>query len=142
MTGWNRTPEKTRPLADIGAKVASTPAQLASAVEATITMLTDAAAIDAMLTVNPHGAVKLAPAADVPDTWIERCEREWISRDGECRQLVAWFGRLTSQPGIARATAITAGGAYSFVGSRLRSGERPSAGLRRRARPSCINRTR
>src|SRR5262245_64862513 len=48
VTGWNRTAEKTKSLADIGAKVASTPAQLASAVEATITMLTDAVAIDAV----------------------------------------------------------------------------------------------
>jgi 3-hydroxyisobutyrate dehydrogenase len=44
VTVWNRTPEKTKALADTGAKVASTPAQVASAVEATITMLTDAAA--------------------------------------------------------------------------------------------------
>src|SRR5512139_1101026 len=48
VTVWNRTPEKTKPLADTGAKVASTPAQLASAVDATITMLTDAAVIDAV----------------------------------------------------------------------------------------------
>ena len=46
VTVWNRTPEKTKASADTGAKVAATPAQLASAVEATITMLTDAAAID------------------------------------------------------------------------------------------------
>src|SRR5215475_15323437 len=46
VTVWNRTPEKTKALADAGAKVTTTPADLASAVEATITMLTDAAAID------------------------------------------------------------------------------------------------
>ncbi|MFN3659149.1 MAG: NAD(P)-dependent oxidoreductase [Pseudolabrys sp.] len=45
---WNRTPEKTRPLADAGAKVAKTPAELASACEAVITMLTDKASIDAV----------------------------------------------------------------------------------------------
>jgi 3-hydroxyisobutyrate dehydrogenase len=54
VTVWNRTPEKTKALADTGAKVASTPAQLASAVEATITMLTDAAAIDAVYN-GPNG---------------------------------------------------------------------------------------
>ncbi|MFY9686711.1 MAG: NAD(P)-binding domain-containing protein, partial [Pseudolabrys sp.] len=48
VTVWNRTADKTTPLSDAGAKVASTPAQLASAVEATVTMLTDAAAIDAV----------------------------------------------------------------------------------------------
>ena len=54
VTVWNRTPEKTKALAGTGAKVAATPAQLASAVEATITMLTDAAAIDAVYN-GPNG---------------------------------------------------------------------------------------
>ncbi|MGB7457316.1 MAG: NAD(P)-binding domain-containing protein, partial [Pseudolabrys sp.] len=48
VTVWNRSPEKTKQLAEVGAKVAATPADLASAVEATITMLTDEAAIDAV----------------------------------------------------------------------------------------------
>ncbi len=47
MTVWNRTAEKTRPLAAAGAKVAATPSQLAAASETVITILTDAAAIDA-----------------------------------------------------------------------------------------------
>lgn len=46
VTVWNRTREKTKPLADTGAEVASTPAQLASTTDVTITLLTDAAAID------------------------------------------------------------------------------------------------
>jgi 3-hydroxyisobutyrate dehydrogenase len=46
LTVWNRTQEKTRPLAALGAKVAATPSQLASSSEAVITILTDAAAID------------------------------------------------------------------------------------------------
>jgi len=44
---WNRTAEKTRPLAASGARVAATPAALAAASETVITILTDAAAIDA-----------------------------------------------------------------------------------------------
>src|SRR5665647_3584987 len=48
VTVWNRSAEKTKPLAAAGAKVAATPAELASAVEATITILTDGAAIDAV----------------------------------------------------------------------------------------------
>lgn len=44
---WNRTADKTRALAAAGAKVAATPGQLASACDAIITILTDAAAIDA-----------------------------------------------------------------------------------------------
>lgn len=48
VTVWNRNPEKTKPLAAAGAKVAATPADLASAVEVAITILTDGAAIDAV----------------------------------------------------------------------------------------------
>src|SRR5512143_1836057 len=48
VTVWNRNPEKTKPLAAAGAKVAATPAALAGAVEAVITILTDGAAIDAV----------------------------------------------------------------------------------------------
>jgi 3-hydroxyisobutyrate dehydrogenase len=44
---WNRTADKTQPLAAAGARVAATPAALATQVEAVITILTDAAAIDA-----------------------------------------------------------------------------------------------
>jgi 3-hydroxyisobutyrate dehydrogenase len=47
ITVWNRTPAKTTPLAAAGAKVAATPSQLAASAEAIITILTDAAAIDA-----------------------------------------------------------------------------------------------
>jgi len=48
VTVWNRTPEKTKPLAAAGAKVASTPAEVAKVCEAVITILTDGAAIDAV----------------------------------------------------------------------------------------------
>src|SRR5664279_4250190 len=54
VTVWNRTPEKTKPLADAGAKVAATPAAVAAACEAVITMLTDGAAIDAVYN-GPNG---------------------------------------------------------------------------------------
>ncbi len=46
LTVWNRTAEKTRPLAAAGARVAATPFQAASFSETVITILTDAAAID------------------------------------------------------------------------------------------------
>jgi 3-hydroxyisobutyrate dehydrogenase len=48
VTVWNRTPAKTEPLADAGAKVAASPGAVATASEAVITILTDAAAIDAV----------------------------------------------------------------------------------------------
>ncbi|HYS75265.1 MAG TPA: NAD(P)-dependent oxidoreductase [Burkholderiales bacterium] len=44
---WNRTAEKTRALAAAGARLAVSPSQLASSSETIITVLTDAAAIDA-----------------------------------------------------------------------------------------------
>ena len=44
---WNRTAAKTAPLAAAGAQVAATPEDLAARAEAVITILTDAAAIDA-----------------------------------------------------------------------------------------------
>ncbi len=48
VTVWNRTAEKTKPLAEAGAKVADSPAAVAAASEAVITILTDGAAIDAV----------------------------------------------------------------------------------------------
>ena len=46
LTVWNRSIDKVKPLAEAGASIAQTPAELASAVEAVITILTNAAAID------------------------------------------------------------------------------------------------
>jgi 3-hydroxyisobutyrate dehydrogenase len=48
VTVWNRTAAKTAPLAEAGAKVADSPAAVAAASEAVITILTDGAAIDAV----------------------------------------------------------------------------------------------
>ncbi len=48
VTVWNRSADKSKPLKAAGAKVAATPAALASAVEIIITILTDGAAIDAV----------------------------------------------------------------------------------------------
>jgi 3-hydroxyisobutyrate dehydrogenase len=52
VTVWNRTAGKTKPLEAAGAKLAATPTELATRSEIVITLLTDAAAIDAMY----HGA--------------------------------------------------------------------------------------
>jgi 3-hydroxyisobutyrate dehydrogenase len=48
VTVWNRTVAKTKPLAEAGAEVADSPAAVAAASEAIITILTDGAAIDAV----------------------------------------------------------------------------------------------
>src|SRR4051812_24748603 len=45
---WNRSPEKAKPFADKGAEIAGSPAELAGKVEAIITILTDAAALEAV----------------------------------------------------------------------------------------------
>jgi 3-hydroxyisobutyrate dehydrogenase len=51
---WNRSVGKVKPLADAGATAAGTPADLAGSAEAVITILTDAAAIDAVYN-GPNG---------------------------------------------------------------------------------------
>ncbi len=48
VTVWNRTAAKTKALADAGAQVAATPAELATRSELILTILTDAAAINAI----------------------------------------------------------------------------------------------
>jgi 3-hydroxyisobutyrate dehydrogenase len=93
VTVWNRSADKTKPLADAGAKVAKTPAELASAVEAVITILTDGAAIDAvynapngllsgdvkgkllieMSTVAPKVALALAPKVRAKGAVMVEC---------------------------------------------------------------------
>lgn len=62
VTVWNRTRDKTRALADAGADVAASPQELATKADFIITMLTDAAAIDATY----HGPRGLL-AGDVHD---------------------------------------------------------------------------
>jgi hypothetical protein len=56
----------------------------------------------------PNLALKLAPAAEPPPAWREQAEWEWISRSGQCRQLVAWFGSLAEGSGTHRATLLGA----------------------------------
>jgi hypothetical protein len=68
------------------------------------------ATLESFLARVPNAAVKLAPATRVPDDWSQRCELEWISRDRECRQLVAWHGALADFPGQRRATLLTTAG--------------------------------
>jgi 3-hydroxyisobutyrate dehydrogenase len=48
LVAWNRSAEKTRPIADKGVEIAGSPAELAGKVEAIVTILTDAAALDAV----------------------------------------------------------------------------------------------
>jgi hypothetical protein len=73
--------------------------------------------LENLLAANPHAAVKLAPAAEPPHLWRDRAEWEWISRGGECKQLVAWFGSPARNVGLRRATAVADdGSSQSLVG--------------------------
>jgi len=58
VTVWNRSADKTKPLAEAGASVAATPAELAAKSEAIITILTDAAAIDTVYS-GPSGLLSV-----------------------------------------------------------------------------------
>jgi SAM-dependent methyltransferase len=69
----------------------------------------DLDAIERLLARNEHAAVKLAPAARLPERWIEAAELEWIGNRGECRQQMVWFQRLARQPGKRSATVFVAG---------------------------------
>ena len=48
LTVWNRSADKAQPLLDLGAKLAASPRELASACDLVISILTDAAAIEAV----------------------------------------------------------------------------------------------
>jgi hypothetical protein len=66
------------------------------------------ATLESLIARVPNGAVKLSPAARVPPEWSNRRELEWISRDRQCRQLVAWHGAVAQFPGQHRATILPA----------------------------------
>jgi SAM-dependent methyltransferase len=74
--------------------------------------------LERMLAANPNAAVKLAPATEVPPSWAETAEQQWLGSRGECRQLVAWIGGLARHPGRHSATVVDAlGGPRTIVGS-------------------------
>lgn len=78
---------------------------------------------------HPQGAVKLAPACQVPKDWAKSAELEWISRGRECRQLVAWFGHLATSPGRRRATVLSHCPTHAPVLGDQESGSPPTDAL-------------
>jgi 3-hydroxyisobutyrate dehydrogenase len=64
---WNRTPDKAQALAAQGAQFASSPAVAAAGVDVLITMLTDGAAVEQVMT-GPAGALSALPRSAV---WIQ-----------------------------------------------------------------------
>ncbi|MFN3350371.1 NAD(P)-dependent oxidoreductase [Pseudorhodoplanes sp.] len=79
---WNRSAEKAKPLADAGATVAATAAGLAAQADAILTILTDAAAIDAvyhgpsgLLSGDVAGKLFVEMSTVRPDTEIALAEK-------------------------------------------------------------------
>jgi 3-hydroxyisobutyrate dehydrogenase len=82
VTVWNRSADKLKPVTDSGAAVAATPAELAQRVEVVITILTDAAAIDAVYSVtnglladDVRGKLFIDMSTVRPDTEIALADR-------------------------------------------------------------------
>lgn len=74
---WNRSPDKVAALRDAGAAAAASPAELVGQVEAAITILTDAAAIDAvyrggngLLSVDGRGKLFIDMSTVLPETEV------------------------------------------------------------------------
>ena len=127
LTVWNRTAEKTKPLADAGAAVAKTPAELTSSVEVVISLLIDAAASDAvyhgpqgllagdtkgklfieMATVTPEAQVALAEAVRASRRRLRRMPGERLGDSGAGRQAARPDGRGARRRGARAAAART-----------------------------------
>jgi hypothetical protein len=69
----------------------------------------DLDALERLLAKNHQAALKLAPAAGLPERWLEAAELEWIGNRGECRQQMVWFRDLARDPGRRSATVFAAG---------------------------------
>ncbi len=85
LTVWNRTPEKAKDALAAGAKFAASPAELASCSEVIITILTNAAAIDAvyygdhgLLAGEVKGKLFIEMSTVRPET--ERALAEWVAK--------------------------------------------------------------
>jgi 3-hydroxyisobutyrate dehydrogenase len=85
LTVWNRAPEKTKAAVAAGATAAATPAELASRVDVIITILTNAAAIDAvyyagdgLLAGEVKGKLFIEMSTVRPET--ERALGEWVAK--------------------------------------------------------------
>jgi 3-hydroxyisobutyrate dehydrogenase len=82
LTVWNRNADKTRALGEAGAAVARTPAELASAVDLVITILTNAEAIDAvydgpqgLLAGNFKGKLFVEMSTVPPEVQVARADK-------------------------------------------------------------------
>jgi 3-hydroxyisobutyrate dehydrogenase len=124
LTIWNRSADKLKSLIDAGASVAATPAELAQRSEVVITILTDAAAIDAvyggqsgllagdvrgklfieMSTVQPHTEVALAAKVRAKDAALVECPVGGSTSPARQGKLIGLLG--ASDADAARAKPI------------------------------------
>jgi len=122
VTVWNRTPDKAKPLAQAGAKVAAAPAEVAAASEAVITMLTDGKAIDdvyngpngllsgdvkgrlfiEMSTVSPKVETDLAPKVRAKGAALVECPVGGSTAPARNGQLLGLMGAEPADAGRAR----------------------------------------
>ncbi|HYZ19229.1 MAG TPA: NAD(P)-dependent oxidoreductase [Gaiellaceae bacterium] len=96
---WNRSPEKTKPLAEAGAVVAATPAEAARGSEAVITMVADPEALREV-TEGPHGIV-----AGEPDAVLQMAT---VSLEA-IRRLDQLVPKLLDSPVLGSLTEVEAG---------------------------------
>jgi 3-hydroxyisobutyrate dehydrogenase len=82
LTVWNRSVEKTKPLGDAGATVVQSAAELAGSVEVIITILTNAASIDAvydgpqgLLAADVKGKLFIEMSTVPPEVEVARAEK-------------------------------------------------------------------
>ena len=61
-----------------------------------------------------NGAIKLAPASQIPQSWVDQSEQQWIGDRHECKQQVVWFGEAAEHPGRRVATALDSRGEVLF----------------------------
>jgi hypothetical protein len=54
----------------------------------------------------PHAAIKLAPAAELPNNVARAAELEWIGSRRQCKQLLVRYGDLARYPGQRTATIV------------------------------------
>jgi len=122
VTVWNRSADKLKPLAAAGAALAATPAELADKSEVVITILTDAAAIDAvyggasgllagdvhgklfieMSTVRPQTELALAAKVRAKDAAIVECPVGGSTSPARQGKLIGLMGAESADAARAR----------------------------------------
>jgi 3-hydroxyisobutyrate dehydrogenase/2-hydroxy-3-oxopropionate reductase len=99
---WNRTPEKAEPLVERGAVSAPSPAEAAERAEAVITMVTDPAALDSVLSDIPESTTVIQMSTVGPAAVLRAGSR---------------FSELLDAPVLGSIGEVESGALKIFVGS-------------------------